>query len=246
MTYKEISKEAISNYKIPLPPIDIQKKMVAELNAIEAIELDTQNKIGDIRSHLLIPDYFEYSTERIEKISIMVQRGKSAAYGNSNIQIIKSGQARGYMEYDFSNRYFVSDSFISDERNLQKGDILINSTGVGTAGRVTLFDLDGDYVVDSHITIVRLDKDRALPKYVLYALANIGFKNIEKMANGQSGQIELALSTINGIRIPLPTIEIQQKIIAQIEPLEQENSELKTKLLGLKHKKKEILMKWLQ
>ncbi len=245
MTYKEISKEAISNYKIPLPPVDIQEKIVAEINAIETVEFDTQSKIGNLRKNLLIPDYFDYPTERIEKISIMIQRGKSAAYGKSGIQIIKSGQARGYMEFDFSNRYFVSDSFISDERNLQKGDILVNSTGVGTAGRVTLFDLDGDYVVDSHITIIRLDSNIATPKYVLYALSNIGFKNIEAMANGQSGQIELTLPTINAIRIPLPPLPKQQEIVSQIEVLEKKIQILETKISNTKERKKVILDKYL-
>lgn len=62
-----------------------------------------------------------------------------------------------------------------------KGDLLINSTGVGTAGRVNLFDLDGQYFVDSHVTILRLDQTRLLPVYLLYQLYfNIGFKNIEK------------------------------------------------------------------
>ena len=82
---------------------------------------------------------------RIGDYTTLVQRGKSAKYGKSNIQIIKSGQARGYTIFDFTNKYFVNDNFISDERNLIKGDLLINSTGVGTAGRVTLFDMDGDY-----------------------------------------------------------------------------------------------------
>lgn len=145
------------------------------------------------------------------------------------------------MEFDFSNRYFVSDSFVSDERNLQKGDILINSTGVGTAGRVTLFDLDGDYVVDSHITIVRLNQNVALPKYVLYALANIGFKNIEKMAKGQSGQIEISLPTINGIRIPLPPLDEQRAILEKIELIEAQIKGLESEITELENRKTQVL-----
>jgi restriction endonuclease S subunit len=107
-----------------------------------------------------------------------------------------------------------------DERQLKKGDILINSSGVGTAGRVTLFDLEGIFVVDSHITILRPNQDLVLPSFVLHSLASIGFKNIEAMALGQSGQIELALTTIQNIKIPLPPKDIQEKIVAEIEVLE--------------------------
>ena len=129
---------------------------------------------------------------------------------------------------------------------MQKGDILINSTGVGTAGRVTLFDLDGDFVVDSHITIVRFDQSKILPKYALYALANIGFKSIEAMANGQSGQIELSLPTINGIKLPLPPITIQKDIVAKIEAIENEVQTLKSAIEDAELQKKAILDRYLK
>lgn len=244
--FKSITAEVFEKIKIPLPPVDVQNKMVSEMELVEKKAQNNLLKILELKNSLLKEKYFEYPTERIGKISIMVQRGKSLNYGKSDIQVIKSGQARGYNMFDFSKRHYVSDNFVSDERNLQKGDILINSTGVGTAGRVTLFDLDGNYVVDSHITIVRLNKDLALPKYILYALANIGFKNIEKMATGQSGQIELSLSTINEIRLPLPPIKMQQQIVAKIEPIEQEIELLEAEVSDDEEKKKQILQKYLQ
>jgi restriction endonuclease S subunit len=140
-----------------------------------------------------------------------LKRGKSTKYGNSNIQVIKSGQARGFKEFDFTEKYFAIDSFQSDERNLQKGDLLINSTGVGTAGRVTLFELDGNFVADSHITIFR-PNETLLSEYALQCFAHIGFKTIEQMAQGLSGQIELTIPTIAEIKIPLPPLEIQTQI----------------------------------
>jgi len=172
--------------------------------------------------------------QRLENISSMIRRGKSAKYGKSNIQIIKSGQARGYCQFDFSKSYFVSEDFISDERNLRRGDVLINSTGVGTAGRVTLFDLNGNYVVDSHITIVRPDLEKVIPKYMLYALADVGFKNIEAMANGQSGQIELALDTVRGIKIPLPPLGVQQRIVDEIEEIEEKEQSIQAKIVEVR------------
>ena len=230
---------------IPIPPLNIQEKIVLEIEKIEKLKKNNNEKIKELRSSLIKPQYFEYPKERIDKISIMVKRGKSAKYGKSKIQIIKSGQARGYMEFDFSQRYYVSENFVSDERNLVKGDLLINSSGVGTAGRVTLFCLDGDFVVDSHVTIVRFSKDLVNPKYALYAFANIGFKTIEKMATGQSGQIELALPIINNIRIPLPPIETQNKIVGEIEMLQSKIANLKAQISDTEEKKKAILMKYL-
>lgn len=92
---------------------------------------------------------------------------------------------------------------------------------------------------------MRLDKLKALQKYVLYSLANIGFKNIEKMATGQSGQIELSLSIINDIKIPLPSIEEQQIIVKEIEVAENQITELEEKIVSINGKKQEILKKYL-
>lgn len=61
---------------------------------------------------------------------------------------------------------------------------------------MTLFDLEGDFVVDTHVTILRVDRSKTLPDFVLQSLTKIGFKNIEAMATGQSGQIELSLGII--------------------------------------------------
>lgn len=231
--------------KIPLPPLNVQRQIVTEINKIEKEEYACIKSQENSQKQLIDANYFSFKTKRLGDIVAMIKRGKSAKYGSSKIQIIKSGQARGYLNFDFSQKYYVSDTFVSDERNLVKGDILINSTGVGTAGRVTLFDLDGQYVVDSHITIVRINKDVALPKYVLYALANIGFKTIESMANGQSGQIELSLDTIKGINIPLPAIDKQKEIVGKIEQIESEISIQKNQLEKLKAQKNDVLKKYL-
>jgi len=121
---------------------------------------------------------------------------------------------------------------------------LINSTGVGTAGRVTLFDLDGDFVADSHITIFRPNQNLN-SKYVLYCFANIGFKNIEKMAKGSSGQIELTLSTIENLKIPVPPISEQEKLVNQIKKLEQIIAKNQAKIDDAPNNKKAIMKNYL-
>ncbi len=162
-----------------------------------------------------------YPMRKLDDIKVLLKRGKSPNYGTSNIQIIKSGQARGFTSFDFTNRYYQKDDN-TDERKLQIGDILINSTGKGTAGRVTLFELEGDYVCDSHITILRCN-DEVLPRYVLMVLAvGIGFVKLESMADGSSGQIELAIDTIKNIKIPVPPIPIQEQVVAECKKIDEE------------------------
>jgi len=178
---------------------------------------------------------------RLDNITTLIKRGKSPSYGISDTQIIKSGQARGYYKFDFSKKYYVSEDYILDERKLEKGDLLLNSSGVGTAGRVTGFFLDGDFVVDSHISILRFDITKVLPKYVLNVFGVIGFKALQSLALGQSGQVEISFETISSFKIPLPPKDIQEKIVADIEILEEQEQKALGGVKSLKTKIKEII-----
>jgi restriction endonuclease S subunit len=76
-------------------------------------------------------------------------------------------------------------------------------------------------------------------------LADIGFKKIEKMATGQSGQVELSLEIIKDIEIKLPDIKTQKRIIKEIEIIEDEINTLQTENEQLQIKKTDVLKKYL-
>ncbi|MEI7426173.1 MAG: restriction endonuclease subunit S [Candidatus Moraniibacteriota bacterium] len=245
LAQQNISTEQLESIEIPLPPKDVQEKIVAEIEKIEKNEKKNKREIESLKKSIskLLPK--NKNLEKLENIATLLKRGKSPKYGDSSVQIIKSGQARGFREFDFSQKHFVSNAFVLDERKLEMGDILINSTGVGTAGRVTMFNLEGNYVADSHITILRLDQEKALPDYILYCLCGLGFKTIEAMALGQSGQIELSLETIKNIKLPLLTLDEQQIIVAQIFEIENQISVLECELREAGNRKKAVLKKYL-
>lgn len=242
-----LNRDDIYNQKIPVPSPEIQNQIVIESEAIEKefekatkeieeAKKEIDNKVTEVISKGI--------NKKIANLNSLLKRGKSTKYGNSNIQVIKSGQARGYEEFDFTERHFAIDSFCSDERNLQKGDLLINSTGVGTAGRVTLFNLDGDFVADSHITIFR-PSNEILSKYALYCLANIGFKTIEGLAKGSSGQIELTLGIIGDIELPVVDLNIQKALITEIEKQEDKIRKAQAVIESIPERKKEVMKKYL-
>lgn len=167
----------------------------------------------------LFPKSSRFTSEKLVNLASLLCRGKATKYGKSSIQVIKSGQARGHFEFDFTEKHYAQSGFKLDERQLKPGDLLINSTGKGTAGRVTYFDLPGIFVVDSHVTIFRTNK-KLHPKFGLYSLDRIGFKTLESLAHGSSGQIELSLDSIGQIEIPLPPITIQNEIVSECKKID--------------------------
>lgn len=199
----------------------IAEEMQSHINRVSLIDMltfdrDSFEKSISLTTKKKVLINSKYNQLKLIDLSILLKRGKSAKYGKSKIQIIKSGQARGWFDFDFSEKHYVDETFVVDERKLVRGDLLINSTGVGTAGRVTYFNEDGDFVVDSHITIFRPNQNLILPEYALCVLGAIGFDNIENMAVGQSGQIELSLDIIGNIKIPVPPIDVQKQIVEEI------------------------------
>ncbi|WP_299099258.1 N-6 DNA methylase [uncultured Alistipes sp.] len=203
---------------ITFPIADDMQSHISRVSLIDMLtfERDSFEKNISLTAKKKVLIGSKYNQLKLIDLSILLKRGKSAKYGKSKIQIIKSGQARGWFDFDFSERHYVDDSFVLDERKLVKGDLLINSTGVGTAGRVTYFGEDGDFVADSHITIFRPNQNLILSQYALCVLGRIGFVNIENMALGQSGQIELSLDIIGNIKIPVPPIDVQKQIVEEI------------------------------
>ena len=103
------------------------------------------------------------------------------------------------------------------EKWLQKYDLLINSTGVGSLGRTAQIWFEPTkLVVDSHVTIVRC-KDE---KHALY----LGFwafeheKHIESLHTGSTGQTELPRDHVKIIRLVLPSDEALEGFNKMSEP----------------------------
>jgi len=149
----------------------------------------------------------EFEGKEIGQIIAQFIKGGAPKYSKikTSTIVIKSGQARGdYNKFDFTKIAYLDLNKIKNPKYLQKGDILINTTGVGTAGRVTLFDLKGNYVSDSHITTLRYNLNAINKYYLLFFFKDFGYKKLESMAEGSGGQVELSMNYVKSIKIPIP------------------------------------------
>lgn len=125
----------------------------------------------------------------------------------TNIAALKSISVRGgYVDLDSAR--CVSDSYFAKygaRTSVQRGDVLINSTGDGTIGRVAVYHFDLPAVVDGHITILRFN-DLELAWYsAAYLLTASGQNQLYRYINGSSGQVEIYPQDIARIWIPRAT-----------------------------------------
>ena len=67
--------------------------------------------------------------------------------------------------------------------------------------------------VSSHLATINCDKTKLLPKFAFYLLCNVDAKNLTENQNYPS----LRLRDIETIKIPLPPLDVQEKIVAEID-----------------------------
>lgn len=169
-------------------------------------------KIGDISTYIkrgITPKY-------------VVENG----YAVVNQKCIRDGKVNyEYIKYtDIHKKY-------NEEKKVNQGDILINSTGTGTLGRVAYVDKDASYTyVDSHVTILRCENYNS--KFLYYWLSSLE-KYIESLGKGSTNQIELNKDAIEEIEIPKLDLEQQNIVVENLSTYDDliENNERQIKLL---------------
>ena len=96
-----------------------------------------------------------------------------------------------------------------DGRELQVGDVLVNSTGVGTLGRMAqVISLNETTVVDSHVTVVRPDVEQYLPYTFARMMLSIE-RYVESMGEGSTGQTELSRANLQALPVAVPPLKYQ-------------------------------------
>lgn len=100
---------------------------------------------------------------------------------------------------------------------LRPRDILINSTGTGTLGRIGYFHASLDErpcMADGHVTVVRTSAEQLEPRFAYYWLSSIPFSIYLSAALvvGATNQIELNRDRLRDAPVPLPPLEEQRRI----------------------------------
>jgi len=105
-----------------------------------------------------LPNGWEWC--HLQGVSLYIQRGKGPKYDDNGSVRVISQKCIQLSGFTVKPARHVSDESLEkyqEERFLQSRDLLWNSTGTGTVGRINLIDFVGEksFVADSHVTVVR-------------------------------------------------------------------------------------------
>ena len=111
--------------------------------------------------------------------------------GSGTIRVLNQKCNRNYeISYADSRIHDLTAKDVAAEKMVSAGDVLINSTGMGTAGRVAqIWDIPTPTTIDGHMILLRPTSE-ILPLYFGYAIKSFQ-KQIEELAEGSTGQTEI-------------------------------------------------------
>lgn len=155
-----------------------------------------------------------------------VKRGKSPTYTTKSNTLVfaqKCNTKAGYINMELA--LFLDEGKLNkypDDEFMQDMDIVINSTGNGTLGRVGFFrNTDNPrelrIVPDSHVTVIR-PSSQMNAAYAMYCMKYYQ-PYFEKTCTGSTNQTELSVDTLKNLAFPLPPLAEQKRIVEKLDKL---------------------------
>lgn len=252
-TLKNLNTGWLKDFKIPIPSIDEQQRIVGILDeAFENIEKAKQNTLQNLNNakelfEIESNNIFEQLLNKYEPIKMseivnLITKGASPKWqgfeycekGKDSILFITSENV-GKEELILENKKYLNKSFNAKQQRsiLEKGDILTNIVGA-SIGRTTIFDIDELCNINQAVCLIRL-KDKKQNKYVTkYMNSNCAIKSMTGMIK-DCARANVSLTNIADLYVPLPIPEEQQKIVQQLDELQEQTKKLE-QIYEQKHK----------
>ncbi len=161
------------------------------------------------------------STSRLNDLATSIARGVTPKYAEDEraVQVLNQRCIRDGWVTTHHARLMLS-KVVAPEKRVSDGDVLVNSTGVGTLGRVGRWH-SGEIYADSHVSIVKPDPERVGPTILGYLLFR-SEQAIEGMATGSTGQTELGPSQLGDLVLPVPPRETMADLEDELFDFEQQ------------------------
>jgi type I restriction enzyme S subunit len=237
-----LNRDIFYSVKVNIPSIEVQRAIARPIFLIDTI---IKNNIEQIQSYeKLIKTYYSkwfinfkfpnyeqvefvdgipdgWELKSVSELTQLISRGITPKYNDESGKSIVINQKcirDNKLNLELARR---QDKEIPVSKLVQKGDVLINSTGAGTLGRITQVHEDlPDTTVDTHVTLVR-PLNEISSAWFGAEISNLE-SYIETLGEGATNQLELKREVIGKIDLVCPTIEIQYEFQKIVEPMHQQ------------------------
>lgn len=228
---QRVQQGVLDSVELCVPPLPEQKEIAHTLRALDDIIFN--NKEINLRLEKMAQAIFkswfvdfepwggvmpeDWETTSLSALCSLISRGITPKYVDQGEQIVINQKCiRDHQVVLGPSRFHEPKT--PNDKWLQYGDVLVNSTGQGTLGRAAQWlESLTNVTVDSHVSIVRPNT----PQYVYYLGLYVTGKEkeIEAMAAGSTGQTELSRERLGSLLLLQPKSEQLEEFNKLVEPL---------------------------
>jgi type I restriction enzyme M protein len=230
-----ITTKNVKKIKIPLPPIEVQKEIISELDGYQKIIEGAKQVVDNYSSIIKIDPKWEI--KKLGEISDRITKGTTPTtikfdFQSNGINFVK-------IETIDDNGCFIDNKFahINEKCNgalkrsqLKEGDVLFSIAGA--LGRVAVVNKDILPANTNQALAIITPKANLDPEYLAQVLRSpLIFNKLEGLKVGVA-QYNISLAQVSDFEIPIPEIETQKQIVAKIKE-EQKSVDVNKELIKL-------------
>lgn len=229
-TFKEISKSNVKSIKIELPPLSEQRRIVDLISSVDSYiealqqQLESAKKSRNAVLHeLLTADGEGWKDMKLSDVTDLITDGShfSPKTTDTGIPYVTVRDIKdGFLDLDNAAR-INEESYLELEKNGCRplpNDILFSKDG--TVGKVALVMSGERFVVLSSLAIIRSTKSVILPKFLALTMSSSEFQGNAIGSKTGLAIKRIVLKHLRDLRIKVPTISEQQRIIEIVSEID--------------------------
>ncbi|HEY8688923.1 MAG TPA: N-6 DNA methylase [Chitinophagaceae bacterium] len=244
-----------SEVKIPIPPIKVQQSIITECRSVDKSVKQALEAANNVEAEInkKIEECFKNNFP-LFSLSQIVTTNPS----KTEIKDLDNNMSVSFVDMDSVNeKGYIEKKEDRTLKSLRKGsytyfaeeDIIIAKiTPCMENGKCALAkSLTNAIALGSSEFHVFRVSDKILPEYLFYHLNRQKIRDeAEKKMTGASGHRRVPISFYENLKIPVPSIQIQQQLVEEIEILEAQIATSQIVIDNAPGQKQAILKKWLE
>ena len=212
----------LQNFKVPVPPIEVQNEIVRILDSFTELEaeLEARKKQYEHYRDELIKNNSNANYQTLEEIATDMYRGsgiKRNEVTESGISCVRYGEI--YTTYNVTFDKCIShtdEEKITSKRYFEYGDVLFAITGesVEEIGKSIVYLGNEKCLAGGDIVVM---KHKQNPKYLAFALSTTNAQMQKSKGKIKSKVVHSSVPALKEILIPIPSLEEQENIANKLE-----------------------------